>query len=127
MQETKNGGGFSLIRSVLAACCGLILCGILLLVGAALICRETLPEAALAPVCWGAVAVCGLLAAFLAAGNCDHRIAASLCACVVFFAAALLIGELLGGGISLRRATTMGGILLADAFVGAVLSGLVRR
>lgn len=127
MPETKKDSSFSILRSGIAACCGLIVCAVILLVGAALICRGTLPERMMSLVCWGAVAVSGLLSAFLSAGHCNHRMAASLCACVIFFAVALIIGELLGGGISLKRATIMGGILLGDAFVGAVLSGLAGR
>ncbi len=119
-------GGFSLVRSTCSACLGFLLCCGLLFLGAILIDKGALPERGMEIMCWGIVAISALFTAFGAAGKHGRRILGSLCAGALFFAFAMVCGEVLGGVLDVTRVIFMGGILLVTSCLGAILSGLMR-
>ena len=127
MQKTGCGSAGKLImKSMFFACLGFALCCVMLLVGAALIERQVLPDIMIAPMAWGSVAFSMLCAAFFAAGNDKGRIVAGLCAGVIYFMLALVCGTLLGGEFDCAKTAIMASLILADAIAGAILSGLIR-
>lgn len=127
MQDTSNySRGVNLFRSICSACLGFLLCCCLLLVGAVLIDRGVLPEHIMEIASWISVAISALLMAFGAAGRHGRRIFGSLCAGIFFFLLALLCGQLVGGVVDAGRVMLMGGIIIVDSILGAILSGLIR-
>lgn len=116
-----------IFRSAIWAFVGLLLCTGLLSVGAALIYNGVLQETEMQAICWLSVAIAGLFTAFFGAGSDNRRIVGSFFACIMYFFLAVLMGEVLGGKVSLTYIGVIVGILLLDCFVGAMISGLVRR
>lgn len=128
MQDTKKSyGGFSVLRSMISACCGYLLGGILLLVCAYGIYRCLIPEYWADGICLGTVSISSLLSTFFAAGKGRRRIVGSLCAGALLYLMFLLTGEFCGRVFDGTRALTIAAIILLGCVVGAVVSGLIRR
>jgi putative membrane protein (TIGR04086 family) len=125
--EKRDGGGKTLLRSAFSACFGYLICVILLLLEALLVEKSILPEQVMELVCWIVVGISALCTALFSAGKSEKRILGSFCGIVAFFLLAFVSGFLLGGEPASERIVLMCGILVANAFLGAIFSGLIWR
>lgn len=128
MQERKKSyGGFSVLRSVISACCGYLLCVGLLFVSAYVIYQGIISEQWTEIFSFLAVVISALFSTFFGAGKGGQRIVGSLCTGILLCLMFWLTGMVFGGAFNGMCALAITIIVLLECVISAVLSGLVER
>ena len=126
-EENAGTSRASLLRSLCMGSFGYLICCGLLLIVAVLLEREILPENFEQISVYVSVLTTVLLIAFFAAGSGDRRIVRSFLANLVFLLLAGVGGAFLGGAVSAGRVLVLCVLVGVGSFMGAIISGLVRR